>query len=153
MAILGSTSLTGCSSIPDFINTNSYMIFHQSVAPTSWTKSTEHDDATLRVVSGTAGSGGTTAFTSVFTTRTATGSVGGHTLATTEIPSHTHTYRRFNSPLIPKDFAPNPSRFWVFTSLINTGGTGGGTSHSHPFSGDSLDFDVQYVDLIIASKD
>ena len=152
MAILGSTSLTGCSSIPDFINTNSLMFFSQTTSPTSWTKSTTHNNKALRVVSGTAGSGGTTAFTSAFTTITPTLSVGSHTLATTEIPSHTHTYTSDSSPNTRTPDS-NPSRFWIDLTAVNSGGTGGGTSHSHPFSGDSLDFNVQYVDVIIASKD
>ena len=46
------------------------MLFAQTAAPTGWTKSTTHNDKALRVVSGTAGSGGSTAFTTVFASRT-----------------------------------------------------------------------------------
>jgi hypothetical protein len=44
------------------------MLFQQTSAPTGWTKdtTTSVDNRALRVVSGTAGSGGSTAFTSVF---------------------------------------------------------------------------------------
>jgi len=46
------------------------IVFYQASAPTGWTKSTSHDNKALRVVSGTGGgSGGSTAFTSVFASR------------------------------------------------------------------------------------
>jgi len=58
------------------------MLFQQTAAPTGWTKITTHNNKAFRVVSGTASSGGSTAFTSVFTSRT---------IATANLPSHTHT--------------------------------------------------------------
>jgi len=58
MAILGNTTLTGCNSIPDFIAAGSLMMFQQTASPTSWTKQTTHNNKALRVVSGTAGTGG-----------------------------------------------------------------------------------------------
>ena len=75
MAVLGSTSLTGCNSIPDFIAGGSLMLFQQTSAPSGWTKGTSHNNKALRVVTGTASSGGSTAFTSVFTSRSVPGSV------------------------------------------------------------------------------
>ena len=123
MAVLGSTTLTGCSSIPDFIATNTTMIFENAAAPTSWTKNTAHNNKALRVINGTTlAPGGTTAFTSVFTgsravqgtiAQRATGltvnsasaqvsvgaasaqvSISAHTLALAQIPAHTHSYSR-----------------------------------------------------------
>jgi hypothetical protein len=144
MAVLGSTTLTGCSSIPGFIPTGTLWVFQQTSAPTSWTKQTTHNDKALRVVSGTASSGGTTAFSAVFTTRTITGSVGSYTLLTADIPIHTH---------------PNGAAFrniyggpGAAAVPANTGATGGSGSHTHPFVGYSEDFAVTYVDVIIASK-
>lgn len=54
MAILGTTTLIGCNSIPQFIGTGTTMVFHQTNAPTSWTKRTEADfnDIALRVIGG-----------------------------------------------------------------------------------------------------
>ena len=163
MAVLGSTSLTGCNSIPDFIATSSLMLFQQSTAPTNWTKQTTHDNKALRVVSGTATPGGSTAFTSVFASRTPAGtvsvsggSVGNTTLSTPQIPSHTHYVenqgnggqRVIGNPTSPFVGGGNPS-----------GATGGGGSHTHPFTvgsgsfvGTAQDFAVQYVDVIICSK-
>jgi hypothetical protein len=95
MAVLGPTNLTGCNSIPDFIAGGSLVTFQQTSAPTSWTKQTTHNNKALRVVSGTASSGGSTAFTSVFTSRTPTGSVSvsnaAVTLSTAQLASHNHS--------------------------------------------------------------
>jgi hypothetical protein len=138
------------------------MLFQQTTAPTGWTKQTTHDNKALRVVSGSASSGGTTAFTSVFTSRTPAGtnsggSVSNHTLTTAQIPSHQHTF--------PVGFGSKGPNEVVSTFSINSapgnstiaGFTGGGGAHNHgftnpTFTGTAMDFAVQYVDLIIASK-
>lgn len=155
MAVLGATSLTGCNSIPDFIAGGSLVTFQQTSAPTSWTKQTSHDNKALRVVSGVAGSGGSTVFTSVFTSR----SISGHTLSEGEMPSHRHTIQ---SPVhdtgssASQGFPAGNNHNSFRTSdrfgdtrtyeMINL--TGSSNSHSHA----ALDFAVQYVDLIICSK-
>jgi len=188
------------------------MLFQQTAAPTGWTKQTTHNDKTLRVVSGAAGSGGSTAFTSVFASRTPTGSVsvsgsnsGGSianttvtgsvsgsnsgggvsntTLSTAEMPSHSHgtttgTFLIDNGGGGSQGFAGGGTQVLVTPSTAATGGSGahghgftnpswsGSVSmnaHSHTFtnpswsgsasfSGASMDFAVQYVDLIIASR-
>jgi len=160
-ATLTSTGITfsdGTSTNTNLMPTGTLMLFQQTSAPTGWTKQTTHDNKALRVVSGTAGSGGSTAFTSVFTSRTPAGSVAvsnaAFTLTTNEIPSHTHSYTvsnlsNFGSPggNVSVNMGGGGS---------NTGSAGGGGSHTHAntatFSGTALDFAVQYVDLIIASK-
>jgi hypothetical protein len=60
------------------------MLFIQTSAPTGWTKSTTHDNKALRIVSGTAGSGGSVAFTTAFASQAVSGSVAatGSTTAT-----------------------------------------------------------------------
>ena len=160
MAVLGSTSLTGCSSIPDFIGTGFLMLFQQTAAPTGWTKQTTHNNKALRVVTGAATPGGTFPFTDVLTNRTFGGTVGNTTLSTPQIPSHNHTAVSWgggftynlgyheNNTTSPK----NPSVGDSSVGAINTGPTGGGGSHSHPFTGSVISFAVQYVDLIICSK-
>jgi hypothetical protein len=199
-------SLTGVQPFPS----GTLMLFQQTAAPTGWTKQTTHNDKTLRVVSGSASSGGTTAFSSVMTSRTPSGSVsvsgsnsGGSianttvtgsvsgsnsgggvsntTLSTAEMPSHSHymseAYTGTNGP-----FAITGGDAGGGGGPYNTGSTGGGGAHGHgftnpswsgsvsmnahshtftnpswsgsaSFSGASMDFNVQYVDLIIASKD
>jgi hypothetical protein len=53
------------------------ILFYQAAAPTGWTKATTQDNKGLRVVSGATGgsAGGTTAFSTVFTNQTPTGTV------------------------------------------------------------------------------
>lgn len=170
------------------------MLFAQTSAPTGWTKSTTHNNKALRVVSGTASSGGSVAFTTAFASKsvsgsiantTATGSIststsvslssGGsvnsYTLSTSEIPSHTHT---FNYASGGGSGLPN-ANFGGFSGTVTTNGTGGGgghshgftnpsysasssstftgTAHNHTFTGTAIDLSVQYVDVIIATKD
>lgn len=159
------------------------MLFQQTAAPTGWTKQVTHDNKALRVVTGTAGSGGTTAFTSVFASRTPSGSisstastgtigstavsgtVGSTTLSIAEMPSHTHDFNANGTGTV------NPPKGYGSTGTVTTNATGGSgshthsftggshshtltmDSHSHTFTGTAMDFAVQYVDLIIASKD
>jgi hypothetical protein len=122
------------------------MLFVQTSAPTGWTKLTNNDNKALRVVSGTAGTGGSVAFTTAF----ASGSTGAYTLATADIPSHNHSMQLAGGAGSPA--AQFYADTWGGASSIfpnlDTANTGGGGSHSH-----SLSLAVQYVDVIIATKD
>ena len=89
---------TGAGLIPS----GSIMLFQQTSAPVGWTKLTTQNNKALRVVSGSAGSGGSTSFTTALNSNntisgttdgssvTITGSTGSHTLTTSEIPAHSH---------------------------------------------------------------
>lgn len=89
---------TGAGLIPS----GSIMLFQQTSAPVGWTKLTTQNNKALRVVSGSAGSGGSTSFTTALNSNntisgttdgssvTITGSTGSHTLTLNEIPSHSH---------------------------------------------------------------
>jgi hypothetical protein len=86
---------------PAAIPSGTVMLFVQTSAPTGWTKLTTHNDKAIRVVSGTASSGGSVAFSTAFASKsvsgsisntTATGTVGGTSLTTSQLPSHTHTF-------------------------------------------------------------
>lgn len=115
------------------------MLFQQTAAPTGWTKQTTHNNKALRVVSGNAGSGGTTAFTTVFAAGLTSDAT---TLSTSQIPSHTHAINYASS-----QHGPYPGNFGSGASTFNSQAAGGGGSHTHTMS-----LAVQYVDLIIASK-
>lgn len=119
------------------------MLFVQTSAPTGWTKSTTHNNKALRVVSGTASSGGATAFTSVFGSGKSTGS---YTLQLADIPPHTHDTTAFaaGSNNIGEGAGPINTSATAITSTS----AGGGGGHSH-----TLSLDLQYVDVIIATKD
>jgi hypothetical protein len=121
----------------------------QTTAPTGWTKSTTHDNKALRIVSGTASSGGSVGFTTAFANQAVTGTVGSTTLITAQIPSHTHTV---SGNLVQgigggADYASGSG------GNTTSGSTGGGSSHNHTFTGTAIDLAVQYVDAIIATKD
>ncbi len=130
-----------------FFPTGTRMLFQQTAAPPGWTKDTTAalNDSCIRLVTGTVGSGGATALTTVFGTGKST---DGFTLTSAHIPSHTH---------------PQQSSTIVGTSSVSTGkggvgaGTTGGTTqatgsggaHSHTIS----NLDLKYRDVIVASKD
>lgn len=175
-AIDGS-ALTGLAAFPS----GTLMLFQQTAAPTGWTKQTTHNDKALRVVSGTASSGGSSAFSTALATPSVSGSISGSpdvsglsvsmsgnigstTLSTAQIPSHSHSYTTFNAQ------AGSAGPYAGYSQNASTGNTGGGGSHnhSHNLSGSlsgtanagnlsvssaTTSINVQYVDLIIASKD
>jgi hypothetical protein len=131
------------------------MLFAQSTAPTGWTKDTAHNNKALRVVSGAAGSGGTLGFTAAFTSRTTTGTVAGTALTTEQLPAHSHALQgsltsetNYVATSIPR--AANPTSAHA---IANTATAGSGQTHTHGFTGGALDLSVQYVDVIIATKD
>jgi hypothetical protein len=169
------SGLTGVGGFPS----GTVMMFVQTAAPTGWTKSTSHDNKALRVVSGTASSGGSVAFTTAFASQSVTGSVGttgsstvsgtvdSTTLSSSQIPSHSHE-------IMPKLGGSNAGFGAYLQGATSAGGnsnntttglTGGGGSHNHTFTssghthtsgaftGNSINLAVQYVDVIIASKD
>jgi hypothetical protein len=131
-----------------YLPSGTAMLFVQTAAPTGWTKSTTHDNKALRVVSGTASSGGTTAFTSVFTSRTiTTANMPSHTHTLTD-PGHTHTYA--NGGAVGSGYATLGNGFG---SNIATNSSTTGITIANAGSGTAMDFAVQYVDVIIATKD
>lgn len=76
------------------------MLFRQDNAPTGWTKLSNHNNKMLRVVSGSAGSGGSVPLTEAFkkytpvgtlSPTTATGTVGATTLSLSHLPAHSHS--------------------------------------------------------------
>ena len=154
----GTTWVSGAAGFPS----GTRMTFNQTNAPTGWTKSTSVDNAGFRLVSGSVGSGGSVDFTTAFASQTPiisissiSGSAGATTLSTPQIPSHTHT-----APYTQQGSGgpgTGPDNFGQ--SGFVTDATGGGGSHTHPFSFSSgsatsstIDLTVKYVDLIIAQK-
>jgi hypothetical protein len=173
--VLTSTGITfsdGSSTTTNLIPAGTLMVFQQTSAPTGWTKGTTHDNKAFRCVSGTCSSGGNVAFTTAMASRGVSGNVsvsgisgsaGNTTLSTPQIPSHNHAQPSWGQP---QNEAPNrfSAHGIVQTSQIqniSTASSGGSGAHSHPFSfssgsanfsGTAIDMSVQYVDLIIASK-
>jgi hypothetical protein len=136
------------------------MTFNQTAAPTGWTKDTTAglDDSIMRIVTGTVGSGGSTAF-STFNGQTAT---GAYALALADIPAHDHEGTWYD--MVYTAGTLNGGSFTMNTSAITNrqlslgtaaiSGThkvasnGGGGTHSH-----TMTTAIKYNDFIIASKD
>jgi hypothetical protein len=135
------------------------MVFKQTAAPTGWTKVLTNDNSALRVVTGTASTGGSVAFTTAFSSQAVTGTngaSGAYTLATADIPSHSHLYQNdsgasFNANFINANRGNGNNAYNPTTKT-----SGGGGSHSHSaagFTGTAINLAVAYVDVIIATKD
>jgi microcystin-dependent protein len=107
------------SDVPEAFASGTRMLFHQTSAPTGWTKDTSNNNnSALRVVTGSAGSGGSMDFTSAFSNRsisvsgTASGNVNngggfsvgyttnGRTLSESQLATHRHTIKTtdFDNP-------------------------------------------------------
>lgn len=137
------------------------MLFAQTTAPTGWTKDTTHDNKALRVVSGTAGSGGSVGFTTAFASQAVSGTVGNTTLTEAQIPSHFH----YVDHAAALSVFGNGPQSRVYTRVIDTfaltntlqdrktSSVGSSGSHNHSFTGTAINLAVQYVDIIIATKD
>ncbi len=168
---LGSgANLTGVDPFPS----GTKQVFYQASAPTGWTQDTTAalNEAVMSVVTGSGGgTGGSTAYFSSFLATTnksapgqpvsgsVSGTVGGHTLSTPELASHTHPVTAAN----PQTFGSfdNPATQATATPS-NTGSAGGGNPHSHPFTGSLTSAtadvtipaaNVKYANVIIAAKD
>jgi len=144
------------------------LLFQQTAAPTGWTKVTTYNDYALRVVNGSTSTGGSVAFSTAFASQAVSGSVGtsgATTLTSSQIPQHTHN---LSAPTVWSTYSGGnpPTLFAGTTSAANSGtpsywnsttdgGTGGAGSHTHTggsFTGTAINLAVQYVDVIIATK-
>jgi hypothetical protein len=144
------------TALENYFPSGTRILFQQTAAPTGWTKDTTHDNKALRVVSGSASSGGSVGFTSAFASQAVAGTVGSTTLGTNEIPSHSHLIANWNAvkggTLARQTGMSNTSNSTTLNFNTTTNTTGGGGSHNHSFSGTAINLAVQYVDVIIASK-
>lgn len=132
--------------------------FAQTTAPVGWTKETgaAYNDAALRLITGTVGpTGGSTAFTSVFTSRTiAQANLPNVTLTgtTNTTGDHSHTVTSISDSEVTT--SGNGAAAYQTTRATSTAG-----AHAHSVSvslggsGTALNFAVKYVDTILATKD
>jgi hypothetical protein len=146
------------------------MLFAQASAPAGWTKDTTHNDKALRVVSGTPGSGGSTAFSTVFAAdRTPGGTVDGTALTEAQLPAHRHLVvvnvsSEATDPVTSSESiqitgggGSSNARYTLIgdgqePTRGRTSEAGSGEEHAHDFTGDAMDFAVAYVDVMIATK-
>lgn len=172
VAVAGTNTLTlpAVTATVDAFPSGTVLVFAQTAAPTGWTKSTTHNDKALRVVSGAASSGGSVAFTTAFASQAVAGTVGDTTLTSSQIPSHTHTatvtdpghvHTQICTGNIAYSGGVNTNGGNNFTGntgssvtgiSVSIGSAGGDGSHTHTFTGTAINLAVQYVDVILATK-
>ncbi len=132
------------------------MLFHQSAAPTGWTKDVAStlDNAALRVVASTAwasGKSGATAFDSVFGSSKNAGDTT-LTAAQSGLPAHLHASG--NGGAFLTDGPGGPSTWATGAAANTTANTASDTAasaasrHNH-----TLSLDLNYINLILATKD
>ena len=126
------------------------MLFFQDDAPTGWTRLTAQNDKALRIVSNNGGvAAGIAQFTNVF----GAGKLAGATTLTAAqsgLPAHEHTYNKVvintgAGVIGDSGFAADQP-----ISAATTGGAAAGAASSHNHT---LSLDLQYIDVIMASKD
>jgi hypothetical protein len=148
------------AAVSALIPSGTVMSFFQASAPSGWTQNVTYNDAILRVVSGTGGGAKTNG--GALSSLTVSGTVGGHSITQAELPNcnftvtdpgHHHTYGvQFSTGPAAGSGGASPAT--VDTSTATTGisvsSGGSGTAHSHAFTGGAVN--VNYVDMILASK-
>lgn len=142
------------------------LVCGNGTAPTGWTKGSTHNNKALRLVTGTPSTGGSTAFTSVFASRTIalanlpsvnlslaslTGSVGTSITNGTSVVRGTISNTQDGTGS-SKDALANGSGSAATLSLASGAVTFGGTLPLGG-SGTVIDFAVQYVDVVLITKD
>jgi microcystin-dependent protein len=129
-------------------------LFVQTSAPTGWTKdTTNNNDSALRIVTGSASTGGSAAFSSAFGTPAVSGTIGGDpavgnlavsvsgsisstTLSINQIPSHSHTLNNVRiNDVIPSPYQYASTEQRGQASVTAAAGGGGSHNHGHNLSG------------------
>lgn len=130
------------------IQAGTTLAFFQASAPIGWTQVTTHNNKAIRIVSSAGGGfGGVQAFSVAFSSKAVSGTVGNTTLTEAQMPSHNHTIS-----ISASGTGPGTGEFVSGAGTRTTGLTGGGGSHTHSFTGTAIDLNVQYIDMILASK-
>jgi hypothetical protein len=154
------TQTTAATANP--IPATTVMLFYQAAAPTGWTQVTSLNDYDLRLVSGTGGgTGGTTAYSTVFANQTPTisGSASATTLSLAQIPSHDHSGAAGGNggasvPVTYGNYQVTGDPSGYNSGTANVYSNGSGSSHTHGLSATSsaITLNVRYANIIICSK-
>ena len=148
----GSSASWGTVTIPaSAIPAGTVMLFFQANAPTGWTKVTSQNDKAFRVVSGSGGgTGGSVAFETAFASQTPSGTTDAIALTIAQMPAHTHTQQLPTSNGAAGASSGSPVSG---VTAVTSSSTGGGATHSHAFTGNAINLDVSYINIILCSKD
>lgn len=167
-SVLIADTSNGARVVTNSFPSGTRMIFQQTSAPVFWTKesSSTYNNAALRFVTGSASTGGSVDFTTAFASQTPSGTVGNTALTVNQIPLHGHPWRVKSGSAggIEGGFSSsaggtNTTNHPAYTGTLDDtaghqlGGTGGGQSHTHTFTGNAINLTVKYADCIIAQKD
>ena len=148
------------------IESSSIAKFINDTAPVGWTKLTTYNDYAIRIVSGTTSTGGTTNFSTVFSSQAAAGEVvlGSLTFGSTAAASPVHQHLTAYSPSssagqVPSSFSRTG---WAVVGRgpANTSSpAGSGATHSHPIMSPAplsitgtFNISLRYVDAILAQR-
>jgi hypothetical protein len=136
------TAASASTALALLLASGTVCVFGQTSAPTGFTKVTSGNDRLLRLVNGTASTGGSIAF-STFAAATVVGSTA---ISAAQMPPHTHTYDWL--VLNPNGQPGGGIGGWSSTATGTTGGAGSGAGHDH-----SINHNITYSDVIFATKD
>lgn len=129
------------------------LAFQQTTPPTGWTKDTTTvglNNSAMRLVTGSVVNGGSGDFTTVFASnRQPTGNVQAMTLDITQIPSHQHGYIQ---PINANSPTGSGATRIEATQAGLTDAIGGGQSHNHGLTLNTIDFAVRFFDFVIGVK-
>lgn len=137
------------------------MLFWQAAAPTGWTKSTANNNKALRVVSGTGGgTGGSVAFTTAFASKTPSGTISNESSHTHGAGSYGVSLQRGRYDDASGDYRPfvagladSSGSIGGFETKAVSGTSAAGSAHNHTFTGVAINLAVQYLDVIVCTKD
>ena len=148
------TGGAGSGDIPSGVT----MLFLEATSPAGWTQDATNNNKALRLVSGTgAGTGGSASFTSVFASRSVPLLEHSHVISNTT-HSHSFWFQQYNEGVNSggasvmdgigfSGSATLPNQVDVSSS------TPGITANNAGTAGATMDFAVQYVDIIACTKD
>lgn len=145
--------------------TGTKLVFFQATCPAGWTQDVANNNKALRIVS-TAGGGtaGSQPFTTAFASQTPAGTNSGTAITEAQMPLHGHPFRTGvggdgNESSGGMAMEPNGNvNHAAFTGTPTAtagqqiGGTGGGQTHTHTFTGNAINLAVQYLDVIICAR-
>ena len=142
------TRLSALEAASGPVPAGSTMLFWQAAAPTGWTKLVAHNDKTIRVVSGSGGvAGGVTPFSTIH------GSNCNRIQLHSGLPAHSHNVVGLRLVILSGSFTFTrlggsqtfPGNLDGFYGVTDTQGSG--SAHNH-----SISMNIQYIDVILASK-
>lgn len=152
----GTTTSWGPITSPGSFPSGTSMLFVQAAPPTGWTLNVANNDAALRVsASGGGGVGGSMDFSVVFNTRTIP--LVDHTHGVNQGSGHVHVYTRANSQNIQHGQQQGKTSANDGLSGNTTGAalvnlSVFSASQSGQTTGNTMDFNIQYVDVISCTK-